>query len=176
MFEEYLEDSYSFLVIAEAEYKKTNERVAKRYYRASVFYSAGAIESFLNYIADSFAKAKSLTDQEIAYLNDKRLVFSIDKGSHERTEYHSIDDKLRLLLKKFGSSVDIVGGHWSNFMQFKQFRDSLLHPRQAEDKFNIEEYRTKVKTGLSAIIEIMNQISIGIYKKPLRKKLLDLIP
>ena len=60
MFEEYLQDSYIFLSIAEEASKKPNEREARRYYRASVFYAAGAIEAFVNYIADSFAQAESL--------------------------------------------------------------------------------------------------------------------
>ena len=176
MFEEYLQDSHNFLSIAEEAYKKSNEREARRYYRASVFYSAGAIEAFVNYIADSFAKAKSLTDHEIAFLNDRRLVFSIDRGLNERTEYHSIDDKLRLLLNKFVPGFDFNSSLWSNFMQFKNFRDLLVHPRQAEDKTEIAEYQTKVQIGLSSIIELMNCVSRGIFKKPLRKQLLDLIP
>ncbi len=176
MFEEYLQDSHNFLSIAEEAYKKSNEREARRYYRASVFYSAGAIEAFVNYIADSFAKAKSLTDHEIAFLNDRRLVFSVDRGLNERTEYHSIDDKLRLLLNKFVPGFDFNSSLWSNFMQFKNFRDLLVHPRQAEDKTEIAEYQTKVQIGLSSIIELMNCVSRGIFKKPLRKQLLDLIP
>lgn len=176
MFEEYLQDSHNFLSIAEKAFKASNEREARRYYRASVFYSAGAIEAFVNYIADSFAKAESLTAHEIAFLNDRRLVFSIDRGLNERTEYHSIDDKLHLLLSKFVPGLDFNGGTWSSFMQFKNFRDLLVHPRQADDTTEITEYQKKVKAGLSSIIELMNCVSKGIFKKPLRKQLLDLIP
>jgi len=176
MFEEYLQDSHIFLALAEEARKKSNEREARRYYRASVFYSAGAIEAFVNYIADSFAQAKSLTDHETAFLNDKRLVFSIDRGLNERTEYHSIDDKLRLLLNKFVPDFDFNSSLWDGFMRFKDFRDLLVHPRQAEDKTEIAAYQTKVQRGLSSIIELMNCVSKGIFRKPLRKQLLDLIP
>jgi hypothetical protein len=176
MFEEYLQDSHDFLLIAEESFKVSNERKARRYYRASVFYAAGAIEAFVNYIADSFAKAESLTAHEIAFLNDRRLVFSIDRGLNERTEYHSIDDKLRLLLNKFVPIFDFNSGTWSSFMQFKNFRDLLVHPRQADDETKIIEYQTKVQAGLSSTIELMNCVSKGIFKKPLRKQLLDLIP
>jgi hypothetical protein len=176
MFEEYLQDSNEFLLKAEGALKASKEREARRYYRASVFYSAGAIEAFVNYIADSFAQAESLTAHETAFLNDKRLVFSIDRGLNERTEYHSIDDKLRLLLNKFVPGFDFSSGLWSNFMQFKNFRDLLVHPRQAEDKTGMAEYQTKVQTGLSSTIELMDCVSRGIFKKPLRKQLLDLIP
>lgn len=176
MFEEYLQDSNEFLSIAEKAFKASNEREARRYYRASVFYSAGAIEAFVNYIADSFAQAESLIAHETAFLNDKRLFFSIDRGLTERTEYHSIDDKLRLLLNKFVPGFDFNSGMWSSFMQFKNFRDLLVHPRQADDKTEIIEYQKKVRAGLSSIIELMDCVSKGIFKKPLRRQLLDLIP
>lgn len=176
MFEEYLQDSHNFLSIAADALKVSDEREARRYYRASVFYSAGAIEAFVNYIADSFAKAESLTAHEIAFLNDRRLVFSIDRGLTERTEYHSIDDKLRFLLNKFVPGFDFSSGTWSSFMQFKNFRDLLVHPRQADDKTEIIEYKKKAQAGLSSIIELMNCVSKGIFRKPLRRQLLDLIP
>ena len=95
---------------------------------------------------------------------------------NERTEYHSIDDKLRLLLNKFVPDFDFSSGIWSSFMQFKNFRDLLVHPRQADDKTEIIEYQKKVQAGLSSIIELMNCVSKGIFKKPLRRQLLDLIP
>lgn len=176
MFEEYLEDSHSFLMTAGEAFAVSNEREARRYYRASVFYSAGAAEAFVNYIADSFAKAQSLTDHEIAFLNDRRLVFSVDRGLSERTEYHSIDDKLRLLLNRFVPGFDFSSSLWSRFMQFKDFRDLLVHPRQAEDETAIAEYQTRVQIGLSSVIELMNCVSMGIFGKPLRRQLLDLIP
>ena len=173
MFEEYLQDSYEFLVTAQ---KALNDREARRYYRASVFYAAGAIEAFLNYVADSFAKAESLTPYEIAFLNDKNLIFSVDKGLVEKVEFHRLDDKLRFLIRKFVSEFDFNNKTWFRLMEFKDFRDSLVHPRQSEDETKIVEYQMKVSVGLSAIIEIMNCISQGIFKQPLRKQLLDLIP
>lgn len=176
MFEEYLQDSYNFLSIADGALKASNDREARRYYRASVFYTAGAIEAFANYIADSFEKARSLTNHETAFLNDKRLVFSVGRGLTERAEFHSIDDKLHLLLNKFVPDFDFSTGAWSTFMQFKNFRDSLVHPRQIDDETNIADYQTKVRAGLSSTISLMNSLSKGIFKRPLRKQLLDLIP
>lgn len=174
MFEEYLQDSYEFLMIAQ---KISNDREARRYYRASVFYAAGAIEAFLNYVADSFAKAESLSPHEIAFLNDKSLVFSVKEGIVvEKVEFHRIEDKLKILLRRFVPQFDFNSTTWSRVMEFKNFRDSLVHPRQNEDEMEVLEYDKKVRFGASAIIEIMNQITQGVFRKPLRKKLLDLIP
>lgn len=176
MFEEYLQDSYEFLSIAERLYKESDIRGARRYYRASVFYASGAIEAFVNYIADCFAKAESIPRHEVSFLNDKALIFTVDKGLKEKVEFHKLDDKIKFLMKKFVSEFNFQDLAWIKFMEFKDFRDSLVHPRQIEDDNTIQEYRQKIRTGLKSIIEIMNFISKGMFQKPLRNQLLDLIP
>jgi len=174
MFEEYLQDSYEFFEIAR---KTKKDREARRYYRAAVFYATGAIEAFTNYIADSFAQAESLMPHEIAFLNDKSLIFDPRKGDlKEKVDYHKLDEKLRVLIKKFMPGFDFKGIAWSSLMELKDFRDSLVHPRQSEDEKTTSEYQAKVRRGLAGVIEIINCLSIGIFKKSLRKKLLDLIP
>lgn len=176
MFEEYLQDSYEFFALGKKLAEKGNNREARRYYRSSVFYALGGIEAFVNYHADSFAKAGSLTDHEVSFLNDKAIVFSVRKGTTERTEYHKLDDKLRLLVGKFATEFDFQSRAWVKFMEFKNFRDSLVHPRQADDEMAATEYRKRISDGLRAIIELMDTASRGMFQKPLRKQLLDLIP
>jgi hypothetical protein len=176
VFEEYLQDAHHFMSIADGLAKDAKDREARRYYRASVFYASGAMEAFVNYIADSFAKAASLTSHETSFLNDKTLVFSAEKGLTERPEFHRLDDKLRLLMRKFVPGFEFQNPAWMKFMQFKVFRDSLVHPREMDDNTPLDEYRNKVHAGLKAIIEIMNVSSKGIFKQPLRRQLLDLIP
>lgn len=176
MFEEYLQDSYEFLTIANTCASESRDREARRYYRASVFYTAGAIEAFVNYIADSFAKAANITPHEISYLNDKAIVFSVAKGTTEKIEFHRLDEKIRLLIQKFVPAFDFQCATWSKFMEFRAFRDSLVHPRQADDDTTTSDYRNKVTDGLKSVIEMMNIVSKGVFQKPLRAQLLDLIP
>lgn len=174
MFEEYLQDSYAFFEIAK---KKTSDREARRYYRASVFYAAGAIEAFVNYIADSFAKAESLTPHEISFLNDKILFFSADTGKLvEKTVFHKLEDKLKFLLRKFVLTFNFGSPIWSKISEFRDFRNSLVHPKKADDEIDVSVYQKKVHDGISSIIKIMDLLFQGIFKKPLRKQLLDLIP
>lgn len=174
MFEEYLQDSYHFFEKAKG---AADDRDARRYYRASVFYAAGAIEAFVNYIADSLDKAGNLDKFEIAYLNDKLLLFDVKKCKVvERTEYHKLDDKLRVLIARFSPTFDFSTTVWAWLMEFKEFRDSLVHPRQNEDDTLVSEYKARVQRGLSGVIKIMNIISKGMFQRPLRKKILDLIP
>jgi len=175
MFEEYLQDAYEFLAIAE---NSKEDRGARRYYRAATFYTAGAIESFLNYVAESFAHAQNLTPHEIAFLTDKNLSFSPDKLKVvEKIEYHKIEDKLKVLIRRFLPTLDLgKTSWWSELQEFKDFRDSLVHPRKSEDETDVATYHEKVTSGLRATIQGMNEISKGIFKRPIRKQLLDLMP
>jgi hypothetical protein len=134
------------------------------------------MEAFINYLADSFAKAGSLAEHEICFLNDLEMTFSVEKGLQKRTRYNKVDDKIKFLLGKFVSDFDFQGSPWSQFKEFKSFRDSLVHPRQQEDETPLLEYDRKVRRGLKAVIEIMSQVSVDVFGTPLRKKLLDLIP
>lgn len=178
MFEEYLQDSYDFFMIAQTAADESDDRKARRYYRGSVFYAAGAMEAFVNYTADAFAKAESLSRHEIAFLNDRILAVSPKDGTLvEQTRRFGIDAKLRFLFRKFVPSFELgTSTSWARFMVLKHLRDSLVHPRQSEDETEVADYHEKVHRGISAIIQLMNHVCIGIYQKPLRKQLLDLIP
>jgi hypothetical protein len=176
MFEEYLQDSYEFLTLASNLAAKSSDMEARRYYRGAVFCASGAIEAFINYLAESFAKAASLSEHEICFLNDQTLVFSAEKGLQQKQKYNPLDQKIKFLLRRFVSNFDFQSSTWIKFKEFKAVRDGLVHPRQAEDETSLKEYDQKVRAGLTTVIEIMNQLSIDVFRKPLRKKLLDLIP
>ena len=94
----------------------------------------------------------------------------------EKGKFYKLDDKLKFLLRKFVRDFNFSNTIWSKVMEFKDFRDSLVHPRKADDDIDVKEYKKKVRAGISSIIEIMNLLCQGIFMKPLRKQLLDLIP
>jgi len=178
MFEEYLQDAHYFFCAADEAANKSKEREAKRYFRAAVFYTASAMEAFINYIGDSFNKAETLSPHERAFLNDKQLVFDPLKGIvTDQIRYYSIDDKLKFLIRKFIPKYDIGKSKaWANFIKFKALRDALVHPRQVDDEIEIKEYREKLQFGMFGTVTLMNDISNGIFKRPLRRQVLDLIP
>src|SRR5689334_7612129 len=101
MFEDYLQDSFEFLSEAEKLMKEAKPREARRHFRAAVFYASAAMEAFVNYLGDSFAKGESIPEREILYLNDSNLVFAKNKGFVTKTEFHPLDIKLRLLISRF---------------------------------------------------------------------------
>ena len=174
MFEEYLEDSNYF---AKEASKAGSEREAKRYYRVAVFCTMSAVEAFINYIGDTLAQGETFQPYEIAYLTDKK--FDVSGGTFqilEQIEYHRLEDKLKFLICKFVPDFDFFSTPcWSRLLEFKKFRDTITHPRQDEDEIDITEYKKKIETGLSSAIEIMNYLCKGIFRRPLRKKILDLI-
>lgn len=176
MFEEYLQDSSGFLQAATSASASGDDTRAKSYYRASVFCASSAMEAFVNYLADSFSRARSIEPHELAYLSDKQLCFVPGKGLSERTEYHPVDGKLRVLIARFRPAFDYAAPLWEQFMQFKKLRDSLVHPRTPEDDTPIAVYDKEASKGLRATIMLMNEVSQAVFHSPLRKQLLDFIP
>ena len=61
-------------------------------------------------------------------------------------------------------------------MDFKQTRDSLIHPRQTEDETALSDYKRKLEQGMFGIIDIMDCLSKAVFRKHLRKRILDLKP
>lgn len=173
MFEDYLEDAHKLAIEVKG---NSEERLAKRYYRASIFYAVSGIEAFVNYIGDVFEKGKAAQPYEIAFLNDKK--FGILEGKFvilEDVRYSSVEEKLKFLLHRFVPDFDFGNNpSWSRFIEFKKFRDSLVHPRQIDDETNVAEYKEIIESGLSSIIEIINCLCLGIFGSPLRKKILEL--
>ncbi|SRR6266481_2390163 len=176
MFEEYLQDSYEFLVQAEKLAQAQNPREAQRYFRGAVFYASGAMEAFVNYFGASFASAESTPSARTLYLTDKAIGFSSSKGVITKTEFHPLENKLRILIMRFVPHFNFDSLPWNHLMEFKKLRDALVHPKESEDERSPDEYKMEVRKGLKATIQIMNDIIQGMVGKPLRKQILDLIP
>ncbi len=177
MFEEYLNDSHGFYLIASEAQINGDINKARRYYRVSTMCALSALESFVNYTATSFDEANNLGKLEICFLTDKEQYFSPTQGVKIRVKFNPLDEKLKVLIRRFNPKYDFGKSFaWSNFIHFKDFRDSLVHSRKSEDETPLGEYESQVKSGLKSVIELMDLMSLGIYKKPLRKTLLDLIP
>ena len=118
-----------------------------------------------------------MDDFEIAFLMDFNFIFDTNSLKKiKKIEYHRVEDKTKFLIKKFDQGFYFNIKEWSDFIAFKDFRNNLIHPRNMEDEFKIEDYKEKIRNGLSSIIFLMNIIAIAIFKKPLRKQLLDLNP
>src|SRR5207237_4587649 len=133
--------------------------------------AASAVESFVNFIADTFEKGQSMSHHELAYLSDKAFYFDPKKGVLlEKTEFHRLEDKLKFLLTKFSPSFDFNNAAWSQLIMFKRLRDQLIHPKQLEDQTSLAIYEKQLRLGIQGNIQIMNELSKAIFSKPLRRK------
>lgn len=175
MFEEYLEDAYHFAAEGRG---SSDDKVARRFYRASIFCAMSAIEAFINEIGDTFSKGGSaFPPHEIAFLIDRKFGITKNAGYfdvQETPEYHRLDEKIRFLINKFIPDFDFQSASWSRFKEFKKFRDGLIHPRDTEDPTSPSEYDAKVVIGLNAIGELMSVLCEGIFRRPLRFRFKEL--
>ena len=87
-----------------------------------------------------------------------------------------LEDKIRYLLNKFVPAYDFSTSPWREFIEFKRFRDSLVHPRDDEDVIEAKEYQQKVEIGIKATLSLIDCLCKGIFGKNLRKGLLELYP
>ena len=177
MFEDYLEDASYFF--DRANDPSSDEKIARRYYRVSILCAANAAEAFVNYVADTLSKGAPLEVHEIAFLRDKKFAFELNKQALliERTEYHPLEDKLGLLIKKFIKNFDFKSDmDWKNINEFKKLRNDLAHPRNVDDVTSLIDYKQLIKRSLASIITIMDKLYQAMHRSSLRRKLLDLIP
>lgn len=177
MFEDYLEDASYFFECARQH--SSDEKIARRYFRASIFCGVSAMEAFVNYVADTLSKGAPLQAHEVAFLRDKRYVFKLSKPELlvEDREFHQLEDKLGLLIKRFLPAFDFkIDADWKKLLEFKELRNGLVHPRQDDDTTPLAVYERDIKLSIKAIISIMNKLYQAMFHAQLRRKLLDLIP
>ena len=173
MFEEYLEDARHY---ANEGRNAADERVAKRAYRSAVFCIAAAVEAFVNYVADTLEQGGKFEAHEIAFLTDKK--FGLTGGAFQKlnqAEFHRLEDKLVFLLTKFRANFDrATNPNWARFQEFKKLRDAITHPRSAEDEIPLTRYKKMVESGLPSSIGIMDSLCKSVFRRRLRKRILDL--
>lgn len=176
MFEDYIQDAYTFFELANSKATTGLDREAKMYYRASVFCAASSLEAFINFIGDTFKQGNTLDKNEIAFLNDKILEVIPSRGMiNERVKFNSIDGKLKFIIKRFNVPIETATlKEWSHFLKFKDLRDSLVHPKTISDENTTADYKKNIRIGLNANIDLMNTVSLKLFNKPLRKSLMDL--
>ena len=173
MFEDYLIDSNYF-------FKKANEEKEKedkiRYYRASIFLSASALEAFINYIGETFKGNENLPRLERDFLQDLLTEIEPSKATMiTREKYQTLENKIKFLVAKFTVNLDFGSApEWSHFKDSKNFRDKLVHPRENVSAFTLIDYQKHAQKGLNSSVFLINLLLHGIFSKNLRKQILEL--
>jgi len=89
-------------------------------------------------------------------------------------EFHRLEDKLKFLIGRFKPDFNFNIPCWSRLSDFKEMRDSLVHPKQAEDETQAEEYERRERAGMSGLVETANRLSLCVFWKPMRKRISEL--
>lgn len=169
-FRNYLRYAKKHLTLAESLVERGQD--ADIYLIPAVILAWSAIESFVN---NRCSDLNSLPDDmfeihERAFLSEKRLTF-IDSGAKIGTftllgnEYRSLEDKIFFLMAKMGTqrATGLKGGTlWARFNDFKNVRDSLVHPKQG----GLSELTPdQVSKHISTSKELIEEISLRIWGK-----------
>ena len=172
MYDLYIEDAYH---LANSGIQAKGDKEKKRYLRASIFYSVSAVEAFINYVGDTLSTRGAFPSYEIAFLTDRR--FDAVDGQFrilDVPKYQRLEDKIRFLLNKFVPSYDFSDTSWRNFVEFKRFRDALVHPRDSDDTISASEYERRVRSGIEATLGLIDCLCLGVFGRNLRKGLREL--
>ena len=131
-----------------------------------------AIESFVNNMLDDFASLdpKTFDLHEQSFLWEKRLLFvnhgeKIGQFVLEGKEYRKLEDKIFFLIAKSGGrGLKNVKGMtlWQQFENFKETRDSLVHPRRNKE---IDLKNEMVEDFIETSKQIIQLISRNVWKK-----------
>lgn len=134
--------------------------------------SWAAIESFVNNMLDDFASLDPGTFNlhERSFLLEKKLFFmnhgeNIGQFILEGKEYRKLEDKIFFLISKIGGrDLKNVKGEtlWQQFKDFKEIRDSLVHPRRSKE-IHIEKKMVEGFIETSKLI--IKLISRNVWKK-----------
>lgn len=174
MFEEYLQDASALFDLGKT---SDDERISRRYYRATVFYSYSALEAFINQISETLYDSKNITKEQYYFLIDKKQEFSATTFKLIiKDEYHRVDEKIKLIIKKYSPKFNFANTDWTHLIELKKIRDSLMHPKNSEDQLELNEYVRIINNGLNGVIATINNMNQFVYRRPLRLQILDLRP
>jgi len=175
MFEEYLIDARYFIDISPK--GSTPEEIFLRHRRAAVFATASAFEGYVNQIADNHEAASSFDSLGLDFLNDKVTRINPKTSKVEQiVQFNTLESKINLLISISGADKGKIKGSlpWENFSHFKKFRNDLVHPRKKVTEFDVNLYESNSQDGLSSTIYLMNEISLSLYGRKLRRQILEL--
>ena len=166
-FASYFEDAKAFLDFAESRQKAGNNRSAEAFCRAALLVGFASFEAFLHSVALDFLDSDhpALSVHDRAFLSEKEVV--LDKeGSFavsERAKFARLEERILFLYRRLsGKKFDRSKSFWSMFQSGIKLRNEVVHPKEYQSLAP----KTVAHT-LTAILDTMNYVSLGIYKRKL---------
>ena len=139
---------------------------------ASILFSWISLEAFVNsmLITEASSRSRRFDLAERAFLNEREIEF-VDHGSKagelrlsKRQYFPRLDDKILFLLRKCGiNSVNVKGGSlWTRFVQFRDRRNAIAHPRRTNP---VDLCRRDATDGIEIAKEMIKLLAAEIWAK-----------
>jgi hypothetical protein len=166
-FATYFEDAKAFLSLAEGRLKDGEARCSEAYCRASLLVGFASFEAFLHSVSLDFLDSHhpDLSIHDRAFLSEKEVILGMEGEFEisERTKFGRFDDRIIFLYRRFsGKKFDRTKNFWSVLQSGIKLRNEVVHPKGCP-----QLVPKTVATILTAILDVMNYISMGIYRKKL---------
>ena len=168
-YQELLRDAEWYCSQAETAKKGSSREV--RFSTASVLFSFIAIESFINNMMYDFATLPPgmFTPHEQGFLAEKTVELAESGAGAGRFEvtnhrrYWSLENKIMFLVARFGGdTVDKGSTLWQEFVQAKDVRDRLTHPRKGSA---VPPSPSDAQTVLDVAKQIVRLVSRHVWGK-----------
>jgi|GEM_PF-1447385 len=167
VFSDNFEDAKSFLEIARKCHKRGEERFSAAFAKASLLAAFSSFEAFLHSISSDFIDSnnKQLSVHDRGFLMELEVSLNSEGAFYitKKSKFGRVEDRILFLYRRLsGKRFDTTKKFWSVFRDSSILRNQVAHP-----KSNTVVSISILENALSAILETMNYISQGIFKKPL---------
>lgn len=157
--QEMLNDAKWHLLEAERFDKEEETAVFLRWreVRATAIFAIGAVESFMNNVADQYVQEHPDLDEHLKDYLQERERYVKDGEVRERPRYLGIEEKLSGWTKIItGKTFDKSGQTWRDFVEVKTFRNDLIHYKKGTkhsvyNRSTVDMARRSVRSAESMI-------------------------
>jgi len=156
-----LEEAKRFL---ERAVEAKSDAVARdAYLHASLLLAFSGLEAHVNAIADEFATRTDLTPHERGILTECDVRLESGEFALGTFRMYRLEDRILFLHRRFsGHFLDTQAPSWSQFKDATLLRNKLTHPKEPQviSVGNVE-------LAISAIISVLDNLYVAIYKRSL---------
>jgi hypothetical protein len=121
-----------------------------------------SLEAHINAISDDFLSRPELSVHERSVLEEKEV--RLEEGEfvmRNNLKMVRMEDRIKLLHVKFGKPIDVSSSCWSRLGEAIHLRNELTHPKE-----EVKISKKAVARALQAIIDMLDELYMAIYKRP----------
>lgn len=157
-----LDEAKRFFAKAESTHDSAGKAA---FLHAALLIGFASFEAHINAIAEEFLTRGDLNAHERGLLAEHDVELADGEfKENKRLKIHRLEDRVLFLCRRFSKKpIDRASSYWGNFLDASKLRNGLTHPKDSSP--NIQE--AAVKKALTSMINVLNHMCLGIYKKKL---------